>query len=109
MPDVWLNHVFDENICIKNDVSIMRCSRYMNPVCRSSNEGIVGSLEVVTLSGDAPVKRFAQHHKLPLQIWPPQKVEGRFDVGVVVSFGCLLPESLINKFPQSVFLCGCKP
>lgn len=69
-------------------------------VCRSSDEGIVQSLEVVSLSGDAPVKRFAQQNNLPVQIWPPHNVHGRFDVGVVVSFGCLLPESLINKFPQ---------
>uniref|UniRef100_A0A674NSC0 Mitochondrial methionyl-tRNA formyltransferase n=1 Tax=Takifugu rubripes TaxID=31033 RepID=A0A674NSC0_TAKRU len=70
---------------------------------RSSNEGIVGSLEVVTLSGDAPVKRFAQHHKLPLQIWPPPKGGGDGStLGVVVSFGCLLPESLLNKFPHGV-------
>ena len=57
------------------------------------------SLEVVTLSGDAPVKRFAQRNHLPLHSWPPGNVDGRFDVGVVVSFGRLLPERLINMFP----------
>lgn len=58
------------------------------------------SLEVVTLSGEVPVKRFAQQNHLPVHSWPPDNVDGRFDVGVVVSFGCLLPERLINKFPQ---------
>lgn len=57
------------------------------------------TLEVVTLSGDIPVKRFAQQNQLPLHGWPPDNVDGQFDVGVVVSFGCLLPERLISKFP----------
>lgn len=57
------------------------------------------TLEVVTLSGDVPVKRFAQQNHLPVHRWPPDNVDGQFDVGVVVSFGCLLHERLINKFP----------
>lgn len=68
---------------------------------RSSSEGIVESLEVVTLSGDVPVKRFAQQNHLPVHSWPPN-VDGQFDVGVVVSFGCLLHERLINKFPYGI-------
>lgn len=69
---------------------------------RSSGGGIVESLEVVTLSGDAPVKRFALQNHLPLHSWPPKNIDGRFDVGVVVSFGRLLPERLINKFPYGI-------
>ncbi|XP_025754125.1 methionyl-tRNA formyltransferase, mitochondrial isoform X1 [Oreochromis niloticus] len=70
--------------------------------CRSTSEGIVETLEVVTLAGDVPVKRFAQENHLPLHSWPPDDVNGRFDVGVVVSFGCLLPERLIRKFPYGI-------
>lgn len=58
------------------------------------------SLEVVTLSGDIPVKTFAQKNLLQIHSWPPEIVDGEFDVGVVVSFGCLIHERLINKFPQ---------
>lgn len=68
-------------------------------VCRNANDGIVEKLEVVTLSTNVPVQRFAQHNHLPVHSWPPNNVDGQFDVGVVVSFGCLLPERLINKFP----------
>lgn len=68
--------------------------------CRKSSQSVVKSLEVVTLSGDVPVKRFAQQHHLPVHNWPPNNVDGQFDVGVVVSFGCLIPEKIINKFPQ---------
>uniref|UniRef100_I3KBC1 Methionyl-tRNA formyltransferase, mitochondrial n=1 Tax=Oreochromis niloticus TaxID=8128 RepID=I3KBC1_ORENI len=67
-----------------------------------TSEGIVETLEVVTLAGDVPVKRFAQENHLPLHSWPPDDVNGRFDVGVVVSFGCLLPERLIRKFPYGI-------
>ncbi|XP_054878449.1 methionyl-tRNA formyltransferase, mitochondrial isoform X2 [Poeciliopsis prolifica] len=66
---------------------------------RNSNEGIVEKLEVVTLPGDLPVKRFAQQNQLALHSWPPHNVEGQFDVGVVVSFGRLLHHGLIDKFP----------
>ncbi|XP_073319837.1 methionyl-tRNA formyltransferase, mitochondrial [Pagrus major] len=68
----------------------------------TSSEGLVESLEVVTLSGNVPVKKFAQENQLPLHSWPPDNVDGRFDVGVVVSFGCLLHETLINKFPHGI-------
>ncbi|XP_070765040.1 methionyl-tRNA formyltransferase, mitochondrial [Enoplosus armatus] len=69
---------------------------------RSPGEGIVESLEVVTLSGGVPVKRFAQQNHLQVHSWPPDIVDGQFDVGVVVSFGCLLHERLINKFPYGI-------
>ncbi|XP_047435765.1 methionyl-tRNA formyltransferase, mitochondrial [Mugil cephalus] len=69
---------------------------------RSSSERVVEKLEVVTLPGNVPVKRFAQENQLPLHSWPPDNVDGQFDVGVVVSFGCLLHESLINKFPYGI-------
>ncbi|XP_072237187.1 methionyl-tRNA formyltransferase, mitochondrial isoform X2 [Leuresthes tenuis] len=69
---------------------------------RNSTEGIVENLEVVTLPGDVPVKRFAQQNNLTLHSWPPDNIDGQFDVGVVVSFGCLLHERLINKFPYGI-------
>lgn len=70
--------------------------------CRSSVDPLVQSLEVVTLSGDVPVKRFAQQNHLPVHSWPPDISTGQFHVGVVVSFGCLLPERIINKFPFGI-------
>lgn len=69
---------------------------------RDANGGIVKKLEVVTLSANVPVQRFAQHNHLPVHSWPPNNVDGQFDVGVVVSFGCLLPERLINEFPFGI-------
>lgn len=69
---------------------------------RDSSEGVVDTLEVVSLSGDVPVKRFAQQNGLPLHHWPLHHVGPRFHVGVVVSFGCLLPESLISQFPLGI-------
>nr|XP_057934848.1 methionyl-tRNA formyltransferase, mitochondrial [Doryrhamphus excisus] len=69
---------------------------------RSAVGGVVASLEVVTLSGDLPVWRFAQQERLPVHRWPLGDVTGRFDVGVVVSFGCLLQERLISAFPHGI-------
>lgn len=69
---------------------------------RSSSDSLLQCLEVVTLPGDVPVKTFAQQHSLPVHMWPPDISHGQFDVGVVVSFGCLIPEKLINKFPLGI-------
>ncbi|KAM8890430.1 methionyl-tRNA formyltransferase, mitochondrial [Synchiropus picturatus] len=69
---------------------------------RASGEGLLKTLEVVTLGGEVPVRRFAAQHQLPVHSWPLGETEGRFDVGVVVSFGCLLPERLIRTFPHGI-------
>lgn len=69
---------------------------------RKSNDGILRSLEVVTLANDVPVKRFAEENELPIHTWPLGDLHGRFDVGVVVSFGCLLQEKLIKQFPYGI-------
>lgn len=69
---------------------------------RGSNECIVESLEVVALSNNVPVKKFAERNKLPVHLWPPGDLRGHFDVGVVVSFGCLLKEQLIRQFPYGI-------
>ncbi|XP_077419409.1 methionyl-tRNA formyltransferase, mitochondrial isoform X2 [Vanacampus margaritifer] len=69
---------------------------------RSRAGGAVSSLEVATLSTDVPVVDFARRECLTLHRWPLGDVDGRFDVGVVVSFGCLLHQSLIKKFPYGI-------
>ncbi|XP_052007464.1 methionyl-tRNA formyltransferase, mitochondrial-like [Xyrauchen texanus] len=63
---------------------------------------VIDSLEVVTLSSDAPVWKYAEQHKLPIHQWPDVNLSAQFDVGVVVSFGCLLKESIINKMPYGI-------
>uniref|UniRef100_A0A3B4AHN3 Methionyl-tRNA formyltransferase, mitochondrial n=1 Tax=Periophthalmus magnuspinnatus TaxID=409849 RepID=A0A3B4AHN3_9GOBI len=69
---------------------------------RKSDDPVVQTLEVVALSGDVPVKRFAHQNSLPVHSWPPDISHRQFDVGVVVSFGCLLPQKLISKFPFGI-------
>lgn len=69
---------------------------------RKSNDGLLRSLEVVTLANDVPVKKFAEENELPIHTWPLGDLQGRFDVGVVVSFGCLLRERLIKQFPYGI-------
>ncbi|XP_047219219.1 methionyl-tRNA formyltransferase, mitochondrial isoform X3 [Girardinichthys multiradiatus] len=70
--------------------------------CRNPSKGIVEKLEVVSLPGDLPVRRFAQQNQLTLHNWPPHDLEGQFDVGVVVSFGRLIHGGLIDKFPFGI-------
>ncbi|KAK1160766.1 methionyl-tRNA formyltransferase, mitochondrial-like isoform X2 [Acipenser oxyrinchus oxyrinchus] len=72
----------------------------------SSPKTAVDTLEVVTLpavlSKELPVRRFASQNELPIHDWPHIGPCEQFDVGVVVSFGCLLPEDLILKFPYGI-------
>lgn len=64
--------------------------------------GVIDTLEVVTLSRDAPVRKYAEQHRLSLHHWPDVDLSANFDVGVVVSFGSLIKENIINKMPYGV-------
>lgn len=68
---------------------------------RSRNE-LIDTLQVVTLCNkDNPVRKFANSNHIEVQDWPP-KLTDPFDVGVVVSFGKLIPAEIINHFPLLV-------
>ncbi|KAL4613258.1 methionyl-tRNA formyltransferase, mitochondrial [Arapaima gigas] len=69
---------------------------------QKSSERIVELLEVVTLPKDIPVRRFALQNNIYVHNWPNVNSHNRFDVGVVVSFGCLLKEDLIRQFPYGI-------
>lgn len=64
---------------------------------------IISKLDVVTTSkgNGVNVRSFAKEEKLDLYDWPidKTKLDGKYDIGVVVSFGRLIPEEIINCFP----------
>lgn len=67
-----------------------------------SREGnVINNLEVVTSFKNKanPVQRFTTREKLYAYDWPCSVAEKRFHVGIVVSFGHLIPEDIIHKFP----------
>lgn len=60
------------------------------------------SLSVVTSfrAPANPIKCFAEKEKLPLYSWPlNDEVVPNHDLGVVVSFGHLIPEKIIKSIP----------
>ncbi|XP_072837904.2 methionyl-tRNA formyltransferase, mitochondrial-like [Pogona vitticeps] len=67
---------------------------------------LVDHLEVVTvqpqLPKGLPVKNYAEQSQLPVHFWPDVASCKHFDIGVVASFGHLLHEDLILKFPYGV-------
>ncbi|XP_070618197.1 methionyl-tRNA formyltransferase, mitochondrial [Erythrolamprus reginae] len=69
-------------------------------------KALVDHLEVVTLppshSKVLPVKKYADQFQLPVHIWPDVGSCENFDLGVVASFGRLLSEDLIRKFPYGM-------
>ncbi|KAL7294811.1 hypothetical protein TKK_0011741 [Trichogramma kaykai] len=62
---------------------------------------LVRHLEIVTAyqGQENCLTKYARKNKIPLHVWPPEISEGKFDIGIVVSFGHLIPEKIINKFP----------
>uniref|UniRef100_A0A182XJX3 Methionyl-tRNA formyltransferase, mitochondrial n=1 Tax=Anopheles quadriannulatus TaxID=34691 RepID=A0A182XJX3_ANOQN len=70
------------------------------------NNGRVERLEVVTSFKAAknPVKQYSRAAGLPLHDWAActPATAGRFDLGVVVSFGHLIPETFIDCFDRGM-------
>ncbi|KAK3864629.1 hypothetical protein Pcinc_029704 [Petrolisthes cinctipes] len=69
--------------------------------------GVVDKLEVVTVSLMKPlpaVRRYCRTCDLPLHTWPlqQQQLPQGYHIGVVVSFGHLIPAWLINAFPMGI-------
>lgn len=69
---------------------------------QSRYSALVDLLEVVTLSNSVPVQKYAEQHELRVHNWPDVDFSAQFDVGVVVSFGCLLKEHVISRFPYGI-------
>uniref|UniRef100_A0A8C2VU53 Methionyl-tRNA formyltransferase, mitochondrial n=1 Tax=Chinchilla lanigera TaxID=34839 RepID=A0A8C2VU53_CHILA len=71
----------------------------------NKEEKLIEKLEVVTVPSPSPkglpVKQYAVQSQLPVYEWPDVG-SGEYDVGVVASFGRLLSEALILKFPYGV-------
>lgn len=64
---------------------------------------IISKVDVVTTSmgNGINVRNFAKEEKLDIYDWPIKTtlLDGKYDVGVVVSFGRLIPEKIIKCFP----------
>lgn len=64
---------------------------------------LISKLEVVSSVKEkhSPVKQFANDEKLITYNWPldPGVIKDNYDIGVVVSFGHLIPSEIINAFP----------
>lgn len=45
-----------------------------------------------------PVRNYAKKENLILHGWPVTILENKFDIGIVVSFGHLIPSNIIEKF-----------
>lgn len=62
---------------------------------------ILNKLEVVTSFKNKknPVYEFATKQNTATHDWPVNVPDNGFHVGIVVSFGHLIPENIIKKFP----------
>ncbi|XP_040271715.1 methionyl-tRNA formyltransferase, mitochondrial isoform X1 [Bufo bufo] len=87
------------------DEFALECLKSLNKQ-RKAQEEVVGKLEVVSLPTllpkGLPVANYASDEGIPLHEWPDIGPCDQFDVGVVASFGRLLSEDLILKFPYGI-------
>uniref|UniRef100_A0A8C6EQV6 Methionyl-tRNA formyltransferase, mitochondrial n=1 Tax=Marmota marmota marmota TaxID=9994 RepID=A0A8C6EQV6_MARMA len=79
--------------------------RALHAARENKEEELIEKLEVVTVPSPSPkglpVKQYAVQSQLPVHEWPDVG-SGEYDVGVVASFGRLLSETLILKFPYGI-------
>ncbi|KAM5242008.1 methionyl-tRNA formyltransferase, mitochondrial isoform 2-T2 [Hipposideros larvatus] len=79
--------------------------RALHAARENKEEELIEKLEVVTIPSPSPkglpVKQYAVQSQLPVYEWPDVG-SGEYDVGVVASFGRLLSEALILKFPYGI-------
>ncbi|XP_036788230.2 methionyl-tRNA formyltransferase, mitochondrial [Manis pentadactyla] len=79
--------------------------RALHAARENKGERLIEKLEVVTVPSPSPkglpVKQYAVQAQLPVYEWPDVGA-GEYDVGVVASFGRLLSEALILKFPYGI-------
>lgn len=66
---------------------------------------LIESLGVVTKSGSL-VEKFGINEGLPSYIWPLEaaEIKNKYDVGMVVSFGKLITNDVIQSFPLWVMV-----
>ena len=72
-----------------------------------ADTGCVGRLEVSCLPMKTlvpAVTHYAQKHNLNVHVWPPDldHISSNFDLGVVASFGKLIPRPVIQAFPRGI-------
>lgn len=68
----------------------------------SKKSGLINKLAVVTSIKipSNPVQKYAEKENIQIHRWPLIDFENQnYDIGLVVSFGHLIPEDVINKFP----------
>jgi len=83
------------------------CKSLFFPSVEHSRTGtIIETLDVSTTFNEESIKKnpvyeLAKSEKLTLFKWPPRcdDLAGRYDVGVVVSFGHLISKDIIESFP----------
>ncbi|KAG8198943.1 hypothetical protein JTE90_015149 [Oedothorax gibbosus] len=62
----------------------------------SSNNKIVKELDVVCIKLDCAVRQYATTNNIPIHTWPYHLPPNTYDVGVVASFGHLIPSDCIR-------------
>ncbi|KAL7642202.1 UNVERIFIED_CONTAM: hypothetical protein RMT77_006763 [Armadillidium vulgare] len=71
---------------------------------KKKEEGVIEKLHVIThlTKPDTPVATFCMEMNIHYSKWPIDVSLHGYDIGVVVSFGHLIPENIIKSFPLGI-------
>ncbi|XKL60523.1 hypothetical protein PGB90_007580 [Kerria lacca] len=66
-------------------------------------ESSISNVEVI-MDKKLDTRRFAEKEKLRLYKWPikAEDIRNKYDVGIIVSFGSLIPQDIIEEFPLGI-------
>jgi len=73
-----------------------------NRKLRLNSQPVIKKLEVVVSTKKCPVYKYAVSEDLRVHRWPLPDLQGQHDVGVIVSFGHLIPDSVISMLPNGI-------
>lgn len=65
-------------------------------------KALVDRLDVLVCTEKCDVLKYAIDNNLTVHRWPVTDIDNQYDVGVIVSFGHLIPKRIIEKFPMGM-------
>ncbi|XP_052830313.1 methionyl-tRNA formyltransferase, mitochondrial isoform X2 [Octopus bimaculoides] len=85
-----------------SDAFSLETSKKLIDNMNTSPTPTVQSVEVVCKTTQCLVNNFSEENHLKLYSWPIAVMKNKYDLGVVVSFGCLIPGKIIRMFPHGI-------
>ncbi|XP_067653498.1 methionyl-tRNA formyltransferase, mitochondrial-like isoform X2 [Haliotis asinina] len=85
-----------------SDVFSVKILQVLQENRSAGSNTLVGALDVVSTEGQNSVRTYADTMGVSVRDWPIPDLTGSYDVGVLASFGHLVPGKVIRMFPHGI-------